>query len=545
MRGSSRGSGGQRKSYDGNRTPNNNSNRGNYGGNKRNWSPSPYKKPQETPPKVSKDEPKHLTPPVVSMSKPTQKNTPDVIITKEVDIPKAQPDFMRHNVPVGKVPMNMKNDMAPPVMQGNPNNGQGNNELDNTKKEEKAPVNRVKYTGREGEKKFSGRCRLFIANMNNGTTEEDLRELFGQFGETGEVFVNKEKGFGFIRFDFRHNAEIAKSTLDKTEFKGRNIQVRFATHASALEIHGLDRFASNEFIEKAMSIFGKVERAVVVCDDRGRSKGYAIVEYEWKKTAQKVLDRFKGEMFVLGRLPKPVFAKPLSQVDEEEGVREEDLERLQGIEGEREFPPRFISPSSFEYTWAKKWRDLYIEEEDKKARLDQELRDSRYKLELEMESALQEQEALKMREGLIIELRSRQEELRRLEEGLMRRQEITARITRDQDDRKQEFNRSRDESQYPMEGMTDTNQSDYNIQQQTEFDTHQGNFDVNVRQDLMHQNANIPISGVAGFPQHVVHRMPHGIIQAGGKPLPPPPAIPGIHLSNVYPYIDEALPFDE
>lgn len=94
---------------------------------------------------------------------------------------------------------------------------------------------------------------------------------------------------------------MAKSTLDKKMFKGRNIQVRFATHASAIELRGLDRFATNEYIEKAMSQFGKVERSVVVCDDRGRSKGYAIVEFEWKKSAQKVLDRFKGEMFVLGR----------------------------------------------------------------------------------------------------------------------------------------------------------------------------------------------------------------------------------------------------
>lgn len=68
---------------------------------------------------------------------------------------------------------------------------------------------------------------------------------------------------------------------------------------------------------------------------------------------------------------------------------------------EREFQPRFISPSSYEYTLAKKWRDLYVEEEDKKARLDLELRDARYKLEIEMESALQEQEAMKMREGMI------------------------------------------------------------------------------------------------------------------------------------------------
>ena len=94
---------------------------------------------------------------------------------------------------------------------------------------------------------------------------------------------------------------MAKLTLDKKLLKSRNIQVRYATHASAIELHGLDNYASNDFIDKAMSTFGAVERCVVVCDDRGRSKGYAIVEFEWKKSAAKVLDRLKDEMFVLGR----------------------------------------------------------------------------------------------------------------------------------------------------------------------------------------------------------------------------------------------------
>lgn len=105
----------------------------------------------------------------------------------------------------------------------------------------------------------------------------------------------------YLLQDYRINAEDAKSSLDKKLVKGRNIQVRFATHASAIELHGLDQFASNEIIEQAMSQFGVVERAKIVCDERGKSRGYAIVEFEWKKNAQKVLDRFKDEMFVLGR----------------------------------------------------------------------------------------------------------------------------------------------------------------------------------------------------------------------------------------------------
>lgn len=49
------------------------------------------------------------------------------------------------------------------------------------------------------EKKFSGRSRLYIGNIANEVTEEEINELFKSYGETSELFVNKDKNFGFIR----------------------------------------------------------------------------------------------------------------------------------------------------------------------------------------------------------------------------------------------------------------------------------------------------------------------------------------------------------
>ena len=48
------------------------------------------------------------------------------------------------------------------------------------------------------ERKFSGRCRLFVGNLLS-CEETELREMFEKYGEVAEVFVNKEKGFGFVR----------------------------------------------------------------------------------------------------------------------------------------------------------------------------------------------------------------------------------------------------------------------------------------------------------------------------------------------------------
>ena len=49
------------------------------------------------------------------------------------------------------------------------------------------------------EKKFTGRCRLFVGNLPNDTKEDAFKKLFEPFGEFTEVYVNTLRGFGFIR----------------------------------------------------------------------------------------------------------------------------------------------------------------------------------------------------------------------------------------------------------------------------------------------------------------------------------------------------------
>ena len=49
------------------------------------------------------------------------------------------------------------------------------------------------------EKKFTGRCRLFVGNLPNDTSDEDFRKMFKPFGEFTETYLNTSRGFGFIR----------------------------------------------------------------------------------------------------------------------------------------------------------------------------------------------------------------------------------------------------------------------------------------------------------------------------------------------------------
>lgn len=53
--------------------------------------------------------------------------------------------------------------------------------------------------GPKEQKKFTGRCRLFVGNITPDTTEEQFTSMFTPYGEVSEVFVNAARGFGFIR----------------------------------------------------------------------------------------------------------------------------------------------------------------------------------------------------------------------------------------------------------------------------------------------------------------------------------------------------------
>ena len=57
------------------------------------------------------------------------------------------------------------------------------------------------------EKKFSNKSRLFVGNLPREMTENDIRKLFEAFGEVQEVFLQKEKSFGFVRLVSVHYLE--------------------------------------------------------------------------------------------------------------------------------------------------------------------------------------------------------------------------------------------------------------------------------------------------------------------------------------------------
>jgi RNA recognition motif-containing protein len=75
---------------------------------------------------------------------------------------------------------------------------------------------------------------IYVGNLPYNVTEEELREVFSEFGEVSSVNVitdkysGQSKGFGFVEMANNSEAEEAIKALNESSLKGRNIKVNQA-----------------------------------------------------------------------------------------------------------------------------------------------------------------------------------------------------------------------------------------------------------------------------------------------------------------------------
>ena len=72
-------------------------------------------------------------------------------------------------------------------------------DVENNAKTDESEVSAAETELLQKEKKFSGRCRLFVGNLPNDLPEDEFQKFFEPFGELSEVFLNAPRGFGFLR----------------------------------------------------------------------------------------------------------------------------------------------------------------------------------------------------------------------------------------------------------------------------------------------------------------------------------------------------------
>jgi len=76
--------------------------------------------------------------------------------------------------------------------------------------------------------------KIYVGNMNYDTTEQELENLFSQYGTVSSVkiifdrYTDRSKGFGFVEMEDDQAATAAMSALDNQDFGGRNLKVNEA-----------------------------------------------------------------------------------------------------------------------------------------------------------------------------------------------------------------------------------------------------------------------------------------------------------------------------
>ena len=93
---------------------------------------------------------------------------------------------------------------------------------------------------------------IYVGNLNYEVTQEDLNEVFGEYGTVKRVYLptdretGRKRGFGFVEMNTDEEETQAIETLDGAEWMGRTIRVNKARpRESSNSDGGTRRFSNN------------------------------------------------------------------------------------------------------------------------------------------------------------------------------------------------------------------------------------------------------------------------------------------------------------
>ncbi|MBI9066605.1 MAG: RNA-binding protein [Salinivirgaceae bacterium] len=73
--------------------------------------------------------------------------------------------------------------------------------------------------------------KIYVGNLQYSVDEEDLKEIFAEYGDVSSVklitdkFTGKSKGFAFVEMENNEAGKSAIEALNDAELEGRNMKV--------------------------------------------------------------------------------------------------------------------------------------------------------------------------------------------------------------------------------------------------------------------------------------------------------------------------------
>ncbi|GAB2228346.1 hypothetical protein Droror1_Dr00010181 [Drosera rotundifolia] len=186
---------------------------------------------------------------------------------------------------------------------------------------------------------------VYVKNLSDSTTDEDLNKIFGEFGVITSAVVmrdgdGKSKGFGFVNFEIADDAARAVDALNGKKFDDKEWYVGRAQKKSEREqelkgkfeqsmkealdkyqganlyIKNLDDSIDDEKLKDLFSEYGKITSCKVMRDPSGVSMGSGFVAFSTPEEASRALGEMNSKMVV----SKPLYVA-LAQRKEERRAR--------------------------------------------------------------------------------------------------------------------------------------------------------------------------------------------------------------------------------
>ncbi|CAD1478519.1 unnamed protein product, partial [Heterotrigona itama] len=91
--------------------------------------------------------------------------------------------------------------------------------------------------------RIDGMVSLKVDNLTYRTTPEDLRRVFERCGEVGDIYIPRDRftresrGFAFVRFYDKRDAEDALDAMDGRLLDGRELRVQMARYGRPTSPH--------------------------------------------------------------------------------------------------------------------------------------------------------------------------------------------------------------------------------------------------------------------------------------------------------------------
>lgn len=165
---------------------------------------------------------------------------------------------------------------------------------------------------------------VYIKNLEQSVTEEQLKELFKSYGTITSIFIAKEnalsRGFGFINFEDHEAAKKAVEEMNGKNINGKQLYVgraqkkyererelknQFARmkaenaakhQGSNLYVRNLEDSINDDELRNLFSPFGTITSAKVMRDDRQISRGFGFVCFSSQEEATKALSEMNGSI---------------------------------------------------------------------------------------------------------------------------------------------------------------------------------------------------------------------------------------------------------